>query len=234
MSRQWMTLFLMLLAAITPLSLSAQQSSHQASTQEMAQAASMRQHDAFFYAVRFNDLKKIQDMVEQGFDPNAHELNRGESALMIAIREQSYEVFDYLIHHPKIQLNARANNGDTALMLAAYLEQVDWLSELIFAGAQINQSGWTALHYAAATGDLQIVAVLLEHRADLNALSPNHTTPLMMAARKGSVSVAELLLKEGARLDVKNMLGMTALDFAIESEKKAMQAFLRNWPEQRP
>lgn len=234
MSRQWMTLFLMLLATITSPSLSAQQSSHQASTQELSQAASMRQLDAFFYAVRFNDLKKIQEMVEQGFDLNVHEASRGESALMIAIREQSYEVFDYLIHHPKIQLNFRAHNGDTALMLAAYLEQVDWLSELIFAGAQINQSGWTALHYAAATGHLQIVAVLLEHRADLNALSPNHTTPLMMAARKGNVSVAELLLKEGARLDVKNMQGMTALDFAIESEKKAMQDFLRNWSEKKP
>lgn len=229
MSRLWMTQFLLLVCAVYPPPLFAQQSSHQASTQEMAKAAAMRQHDAFFYAVRFNDLKKIQAMVEQGFDLNAHEASRGETALMVAIREQSYEVFDYLIHHSKIRLDERANNGDTALMLAAYLEQVDWLSELIFAGAQINQAGWTALHYAAAAGDLQIVAVLLEHRADLNSLSPNHTTPLMMAARKGNVSVAELLLKEGAHLDAKNMQGMTALDFAVESEKKEMQKFLQTW-----
>ncbi|MBI3713144.1 MAG: ankyrin repeat domain-containing protein [Burkholderiales bacterium] len=229
MSQLWITRFLVLACTITPFTLFAQQSSHQASTQEITQAASMRQHDAFFYAVRFNDLKKVQAMVEQGFDLNAREASRGESALMIAIREQSYDVFDYLIHHPKIHLDERANNGDTALMLAAYLEKVDWLSELIFAGAQVNQAGWTALHYAAAAGDLQIVAVLLEHRADLNALSPNHTTPLMMAARKGNVSVAELLLKEGASLDAKNMQGMTALDFAVESEKKEMQGFLQAW-----
>lgn len=229
MSRMWITRFLVLACAITPLTLFAQQSSHQASKQEVAQATAMRQHDAFFYAVRFNDLKKIQVMVEQGFDLNAREASRGETALMIAIREQSYEVFDYLIHHPKIHLDERANNGDTALMLAAYLKEVDWLSELIFAGAQVNQAGWTALHYAAAAGDLQIVAVLLEHRADLNALSPNHTTPLMMAARKGNVSVAELLLKEGASLSAKNMQGMTAFDFAVESEKKEMQKFLQAW-----
>lgn len=229
MSRLLITRILVLACIINPLTLIAQQSSHQASTQEMMQATAMRQHDAFFYAVRFNDLKKIQAMVEQGVDLNAREASRGETALMVAIREQSYEVFDYLIHHPKIRLDERANNGDTALMLAAYLEQVDWLSELIFAGAQVNQSGWTALHYAAAAGDLQIVAVLLEHRADLNALSPNHTTPLMMAARKGNVSVAELLLREGADFSAKNQQGMSALDFAIDAEKKEMQIFLTHW-----
>lgn len=229
MRRLWITRLLLLVCSIAPFGIYAQQSSHQASRQEMTSAAAQRQLDAFFYAVRFNDLKKIQAMAEQGFDLNASEASRGESALMIAIREQSYEVFDFLIHHPKIKLEQRAHNGDTALMLAAYLEKVDWLSELIFAGAQVNQTGWTALHYAAAAGDLQIVAVLLEHRAELNALSPNQTTPLMMAARKGNVSVAELLLKEGAHLHAKNMQGMTALDFAIESEKKDMQVFLSGW-----
>lgn len=188
---------------------------------------SSKEMDRFIYAVKFNDLKTVRAMVERGFDPNVTEAYRGESALMIAVREDSYDVFAYLIHHPKLQLDARANNGDTALMLAAWLEKVDWVSELIFAGASVNQSGWTALHYAAAVGHEQIVAVLLENKADVNAHSPNQTTPLMMAARKGSVPVARLLLQAGANRDLRNALGMNALDFAIESEKQAMQAFLK-------
>ena len=77
---------------------------------------------------------------------------------------------------PQTNLDARARNGDTALMLAAYLAKVDWVAELINAGAQMNQHGWTALHYAAAIGDEQIIAVLLNitHILMLNLRTKQH------------------------------------------------------------
>lgn len=185
-----------------------------------------KQKDRFLKAARFDDVKTIQELLGQGVDANTAEPGRGETALMLAVREDSYRVFEYLISHPQIQLDQRASNGDTALMLAAYLGKVDWVAELINAGAQVNQTGWTALHYAAAIGDEQIIAVLLEYHAYIDAESPNQTTPLMMAARKGDLPAVRLLVEEGADLSLKNMVGMTALDFANDAGMRAVAQYL--------
>lgn len=196
---------------------------------QMLQTISPEQklQEQFLRAARFDDIKTIKKMMEQGFNPNVSESDRGETALMLAVREDSYKVFEFLILHPQIDLDARAKNGDTAIMLSAYLGKVDWLSELIFAGAQINQTGWTALHYAAAVGDEQIIAVLLEHSAYIDAESPNKTTPLMMAARKGDLAPVRLLVEEGADLNLKNLLGLTALDFAKEAGMNEVAKYLQ-------
>ncbi|TXI94382.1 MAG: ankyrin repeat domain-containing protein [Burkholderiaceae bacterium] len=185
-----------------------------------------KQRDRFLMAARVNDAPKIKKMIEQGVNPNLFEPARGETALMLAVREDAYKVFEFLISHPETDLNLRATNGDTALMLAAYLGKVDWVAELINAGAQVNQTGWTALHYAAAIGDEQIIAVLLEHHAYIDAESPNKTTPLMMAARKGELPAVKLLVQEGADLQLTNMLGLTALDFARDAGMSEVARFL--------
>lgn len=185
-----------------------------------------KQKDRFLKAARFDDVKTIQELLGQGVDANTAEAGRGETALMLAVREDSYRVFEYLIAYPHSNLDQRAANGDTALMLAAYLGKVDWVAELINAGAQVNQTGWTALHYAAAIGDEQIIAVLLEYHAYIDAESPNKTTPLMMAARKGDLPAVRLLVEEGADLSLKNLVGMTALDFANEAGMRAVAQYL--------
>jgi ankyrin repeat protein len=59
-----------------------------------------------------------------------------------------------------------------------------------------------------------VAKLLIGYSADVNAPSPNGTTPLMMAARGDHMSTAKLLLDHGANLQAKNQIGMTALDFA--------------------
>ena len=72
--------------------------------------------DDFIFAVKFNDVKTVQALLKKGMDVNASEPTRGETAIMIALREQSMQVFDALLQDPNLQLEVRANNGDTALM----------------------------------------------------------------------------------------------------------------------
>ncbi|MBC3830616.1 ankyrin repeat domain-containing protein [Undibacterium amnicola] len=178
-------------------------------------------------AARFDDVSTIKKYADQQGDINLAEAVRGETLLMISVRENSQRVFDYLLMHPKIHLDQRAKNGDTAIMLTAYLEQKDKLQRLIDAGAQVNQAGWTALHYATVVGNLEIVKILLEHYAYIDAETPNKTTPLMLAARRGEMSVLKLLIDEGADISLKNMLGWTAHDFAVESERRDIAALLQ-------
>jgi ankyrin repeat protein len=90
---------------------------------------------------------------------------------------------------------------------------------LISKQADVNQPGWTPLHYAATGGHIELIQMLLEESAYIDAESPNGTTPLMMAARYGSAKATQLLIDEGADLQIKNQLGLTALDFAKQGNR---------------
>jgi ankyrin repeat protein len=185
-------------------------------------------YDDFMFAVKFNDARTVQALLGKGMDPNAVEAVRGETVMMIALREKSMKVFDVLLAHPDVRLEVRAHNGDTALMLAGYLANLAAVNKLIDAGAEVNQPGWAALHYAALAGDLKVITVLLEHAAYIDALSPNKTTPLMMAVRSGKLAAVQLLLDEGADANLINNMGLSALEFAIQLEQKEIAAELRS------
>jgi hypothetical protein len=179
-------------------------------------------NDDFIFSVKFDEAAKVQSLLDQGVDPNYAEQERGETALMIAMREASNNVFAVLLKHPKIHLEATANNGDTILMLASYLGDIQAVTKLLEAGAKVNRSGWSALHYAAAAGELTVIEFLLAHQADINAASPNKTTPLMMAIRSGKNKAVNLLIERGADLRIKNDSGMSAYDFAVYYEQSTL------------
>ncbi|NEX59700.1 ankyrin repeat domain-containing protein [Noviherbaspirillum galbum] len=177
-------------------------------------------YDDFFRAAKLNDAKEVQTLIARGFDPNTQDEARGETGLMVALREGSMETFQVLLNAPDINLETRARNGDTALMIASFLGNLPAVKALLDKGAQVNRPGWTALHYAAAIGNNDIVSLLLEQHAYIDAESPNKTTPIMMAARAGKIYTVKLLLDEGADATLKNDLGMTAIDFAEKNNFK--------------
>src|SRR5450830_250263 len=84
-------------------------------------AAQTSSYDDFIFAVKFDDAPTVQRLILDGADANSVEPLRGESALMIAMREKSTRVIDVLLSTRNIHLEARARNGDTALMLASFL-----------------------------------------------------------------------------------------------------------------
>lgn len=179
-----------------------------------AQPASAGAYDDFFQAVKVDHPERIRSLLGRGLDPNLVEEQRGESGLIVALRNGSMRVFDVLLNAPDIDIELKARNGDTALMIAAYTANKAAVDALLAKGAEVNRPGWTALHYAAAAGDNEIVARLLERSAYIDAESPNKTTPLMMAVRGGHIMTVKLLLDEGADATLKNEAGMTAIDFA--------------------
>lgn len=168
----------------------------------------------WFEAVRIDDVRRVQALLARGFDPNSVEPERFDTALILSVRLKSSKVFSTLLQTPDVNLNARSLNGDTALMIAAYLPDIPRALALIAKGVEINRPGWTALHYAAASGSIPITQRLLDESAFIDAESPNKTTPLMMAARGGHGAVVKLLLEEGADPALRNEAQMTAADFA--------------------
>ena len=168
----------------------------------------------WFEAIHKDDTRVLRTLLARGFDPNSIEPERFDSGLILAVRLKSTKVVALLLDTPDINIDARSQNGDTALMVAAYQSDTDTALALIGKGAEINRPGWTALHYAAASGNVSIIRKLLEESAYIDAESPNRTTPLMMAARSGHRDAIQLLLEEGADVLLKNEAGLDAADFA--------------------
>lgn len=79
---------------------------------------------------------------------------------------------------------------------------------------QTDDSGRTALHYAAINGNLQIIAILVKASAKLNVTDALGNTPLHLAADRGQTEAATLLLEVGAEVDPQNRDGMTPLMIA--------------------
>ncbi|HEX7648699.1 MAG TPA: ankyrin repeat domain-containing protein [Noviherbaspirillum sp.] len=175
-------------------------------------------YDDFFKAVKMDDAQSIKALLARGLDPNIVEPKFGHTGMILALHEGSMDVFNVLLNAPGIDIDARAFNGDTALMVACYKGNKAAVEALVAKGAEINRTGWTPLHYAAASGSNEIVQMLLDKSAYIDAESPNKTTPLMMAARAGHIMTVKLLLDEGADATLKNDLGMTAIDFAAKHD----------------
>jgi ankyrin repeat protein len=169
--------------------------------------------DTMIKAVKFDDVNEVNKQLSHGMDPNLTD-DQGMPLLVLAAREKSDKVAAALVANPKTNIEITDKAGENAMMLAALNGDMDMVQLLISKDAEVNKKGWAPLHYAAANGHDDIVKLLLDHSAYVDAGSPNGTTPLMMAARGGHISTVKLLLDNGADLNVKNQIGMNALDFA--------------------
>jgi ankyrin repeat protein len=189
-------------------------------------------YEDFFKAIELDQDSVVMALLQRGFDPNSPS-PQGQPALMLAMQKSSNKVAEVLMGWKTTNLSIKNPQRETPLMLAAISNQLDWTKKLIDKGADVNQPGWTPLHYAATKGSIEIMRLLIENHAYLDAASPNGTTPLMMAAHYGTPMATKLLLEEGADPRIKNQLGLTALEFARRANKpesvKYIEAFEAAW-----
>ncbi len=179
----------------------------------------------YFRAVQFDDVTTIGKLLPT-LGPNLRDPQRGENGLILALREDAMRAFTLLLSAPGVDVELRANNGNTALMMAAYKHNMAAVKALLAKGARVNQLGWTAMHYAAAGGDPDVVRLLAKHGAELDARTPHMMTALMLAAREGKEEAVAALLEAGANAGLKNGEGHTATEIADKADKPLIVALL--------
>jgi ankyrin repeat protein len=197
-------------------------------------------YEDFFSAILHDRPDTIQELLDRGFDPNTVN-NKGIPALILAAQTKSWKSTTVIARAKQTKLNVTNQNDENALMLAAINNEFDVAQLLVQKGADVNKQGWTPLHYASSKGHIQMMRLLMENDAYLDAESPNGTTPLMMAAHYGTPSAVKLLLEEGADPRIKNKLGINAMEFANHSlhphaqdSRNYIQAFLSAWKQRYP
>ena len=181
--------------------------------------------DELLKAVNAGEVKTVADFLDKGLDPNTTDRD-GHTLLMTASRLGHLELVKLLIAR-RASVTRRSAQGDTALMFASLKGNVAIAELLIKHGAQVNQTGWAPLHYAAFEGRAEMVKLLLSKGGDKDALAPNGYSALMLAARGGHLEAARALLYEDVDVAVKAPDGLTALAIAKEKRSEELVELLK-------
>ena len=170
---------------------------------------------AFSWAVESGDIRKVTTWLDEGLSPEYQAKPIG-SGLMIAAWFGNIDMMALFVERGA-NLRSVNQNGEQALQLAAWQGQTKAVKWLLERGAPLNRDGknWGPLHYAVFNGHLDLAKELIERGAEVNAASPNGSTPLMMAAREGREELTKVLMESGADPRSKNDWGDNALTMAM-------------------
>lgn len=108
---------------------------------------------------------------------------------------------------------------------AAFAKQVQTITSSVVTIDKYD--GRTPLAVAIMKGDFETVKKFVEYGTDVNERS-NGLTPLMIAARYNKVEIVSYLLQNGARAEIKDDHGNTALKYAQLSKANEAIEVLKN------
>ena len=174
--------------------------------------------EQLFQALKKQDSQEVSRLLAA--EPALASARRpdGVSAVLAALFAIKDETFlspssnpllrDVLMYKPKLDGFEAAAVGDLAVV-AAELRR-----DAAFARAfHPPPVGWTALHFAAFGGQVDVLELLLKGGADVDARAKTKfdNTPLQAAALTGQVEAIRRLIAHGADVRVKQAEGATAL-----------------------
>ena len=164
--------------------------------------------DAFFDAIRDNDVAKVTDLLNQDSRlleqtiarENGEGAMRERTPLMYAAQWGNQPMVSLLLEQGA-QVDQVTKDGRTPLMIAAQEGHLEVAQYLVKQGAQVDQvtkDGRTPLYIAAQEGHLEVTQYLVEQGAQVDQVTKDGRTPLYIAAQEGHLEVAQYLVEHGA------------------------------------
>ncbi len=166
-------------------------------------------------AAMFAGLNEVKRLIELGADPNIAD-TRGQTAIFRAIK---IDVLKYLLSLEEIDIDHLDAMGRTALIHHIQVRSdFEVIRELLEHGADaayLDCGGNTPLHMVFLRGHQnmrELVELLLDYGADINAVGDYTDSPLTVAVRNSDLSdyaTLALMLNRGARV----VLGRRVLSY---------------------
>jgi ankyrin repeat protein len=178
---------------------------------------------AFFEAIRSGDRKAVEAALAADAGLLQARDERDRSAVMAA----AYAGHDRLAE----LLAERVGMDGLSLFEAAAAGQVAAVRRRLEAGSELedhSDDGYTALHFAAYFGRLEVARMLLERGADPNSVAQNasRVTPLHSAAAGRHRDLVGLLLALGSSANAVQQDGWTPLHAAAKNGDEATVGLL--------
>lgn len=160
-------------------------------TLNFAMAGFSEIHDA----IMFNDLKKVQSLIENDLADIDEKTGSGLSPLHIAVKVRSIKIATYLLEKGA-NIDDADDQGYTALHLAVKKKRIKLVKFLVKKGADTNVKnsyGITPLHQAAFSDELEIVEYLIANGANPKVKNINGSSPYDLAVAKKNTNVSSVL-----------------------------------------
>lgn len=164
------------------------------------------------------NLEIVRLLLDRGADPNA-KCDYEHTALSAAVSNNHPEVVSLLLD--------RGAGMDSSLIWTAHEQDAgDALARLLERGADVNHRDeeieGTLLMHAAAYGELELLELLLKHKADVNLKDRNGRSALKHASGEHRLKIRELLKQAGAR-----EFEPTMMEAALQGDTRSLRIMLR-------
>lgn len=125
-----------------------------------------------------------------------------------------------------MSVNERDSAGTPMLCIAARSGRTEMIKWLVSLGADIDavskDRGYSPVMDAVWKSSTEIVELMINYGANLNFISNDGQTALIVATGATNLKICELLVKNGADPTVKDRMGMSALEYAKLFKKQSL------------
>jgi ankyrin repeat protein len=176
--------------------------------------------NALINAVNDYNIPLMEKLLTTGVNPDLILGSDGTLLLQITVNDnpRNLALAQTLLAHganPNYNVDPTTNQWGTPLIQAAQGNAPKMVDLLLHYKANVNK--YSPLFWATNTPSisLAIIKALIKAGANINYQDPTYkVTPLMNAVAKGNSAVLPLLLQAAANLNLKDIFGHTALDYA--------------------
>ncbi|KAK6534041.1 hypothetical protein TWF281_005380 [Arthrobotrys megalospora] len=175
-------------------------------------------------------LKLLFEHRENGLliqEPQGWEDNRG-ICLYEAIANRHEDIVEYIMDPTAEDRLGQIYAKSTVVQVAIRTENLSMVQLILKKRTIVDDTRRTwELHSALGKGNLDILKLIINDGADINARSEKGETALHIATKRGDNHIVEFLLKHGAVVNVAAQNGRTALhDAAIHNRSQVAQMLL--------